>query len=348
MGAKKRRKKLNQNQLNKKIDADFKRKYTYIIPRENAIAFIPPIQNPLNRMFSHDAPLVKVDAEGRFSVEGNLGKLKVYYVPKEQHQQVIQLLHAAGIPESLHPDLTWAFLNMAFASCMATYSTNFQSEFDKNQTELFLSMGLLEAFANETKLLRGITFEYRDRLDGNDKAGRPNYGPLKSKKLKGHVAVQMVEKVLQHYQSIKDFHIFQSLYENHKTYGKADMFMGHKNAEKQSQSFYASSIFNYLRQHLFNGALAFFDDPKKYQAEINRLKALYPRKKLYLLIGQLMKLSGLLTIKERHEEEDIIETIEKKLTPLSKANKKHLQAIQENNRDPQNGMIEVTPFHELF
>jgi len=342
------RTKLNQRQLEKKIDSDLNRRYVYIIPRDGTVPFVPPVENSMNRFFGHDAPLVKVDAEGRFSVDGEMGKLKIFYVPEKQYQQVHQILKDAKIPEHLHQDLVWAFLNMAFAGCMATYSTNFNTEFERLQSELFQTIDLLEAFASEKKLLRGMRLEWRDRLEGKDQAGRPNFGPMKSKTIKGHHAVQMVEKVLKEYKALKDYHIFQTMYDMRKEKGKTDMFFGHKNAEKHSQSHYAWAVFNYFRQHLFSSAFEYLEDPEKYEEEVAQLKALYPRKQLYLCIGRLMILARLLSVQPDQDDEDIIEIIEKKLAPYSQASKKRVKSISENNRMRTDGMKEVIFFPDLF
>lgn len=340
--------KLNKNQIQKKIDDDFKRKWAYIIPREGAVEFVPPAEHHLNRMLGHSKPSVKVDAEGKFSQQGEFGDLKFYYMPASKHKEASALLKEFKMPENTHQDLMWAFLNMVFASCEATFSTNFFEELRWKQAEMRDALDMLEEFAQSKLLLRGIILEYRERLEGKDARGVPNFGVMKSRKFKGHIAAQFIEKVLQNYKAIKEYEIAKSSYDHHKQYGESDMFFGHKNAEKQSQSYYCSVIFDYLRQHLFSSAFQFYGDKPKYEVEIKRLKKIYSRRKMFLFIGKLMMAAGLLKMKATAIDDDIIENIEKKLTPKLQANKKHLQGIHEKNKNSKDGWVEIAPFHEFF
>jgi hypothetical protein len=342
------RKKLNQKEIEKKINDDTIRKFSFIIPRNGTVEFRPPEENHLNRMLGHNKPYVKVNQDGKFSQDGEGGHLMFYYIPESEYKKVNALLTAFLIPEPIHHDLTWVYLNMVFASCEVTYSAHFHEQYERNQKELFEAIELLEAFASDKILLRGITFEYKDKLNDGGKNKLTEYGPLKGKKMKCHVAVQFIEKVLQNYKSSKDFETAQSIHDLRKKYGKPDMFFGHKNFEKQSQSYYSSVIFDYLRQHLFSGLFDLLHNPHEYNKEVARLKKLYSRRKMFLFIGKLMILSGLLLLKEDSLEDDIIENIEKKLTPKLRSNKKTQHDIDEHNRNPDDGMLRVQLFHELF
>ncbi|WP_121355799.1 hypothetical protein [Flavisolibacter nicotianae] len=342
------RKKLNQREIQKKIDEDTIRKFSFIVPRKGTIEFQPPKETYLNKSIGHDRPFVKVDSDGRFSPEGEGGHLAYYYIPQKEHDKIHELFKEFVIPESMHHDLIWVYLNMVFAACEATFSTNFYEQSERNQKELFDALELLEAFATGKILLRGISFEFKEKIRDGDRNLAPEYGILKSRKIKGHVAAQFIEKVLQNYKASSGYETAQSMYDHRKQYGKPDMFFGHKNAEKQSQGYYASIMFDYLRQQLFNGLFDLLNLPEKYEKEYTRLQKMYSRRKRFLFIGKLMMLSGLLIMKEESLDEDVIENIEKKLTPKMRSNKKTQKEIEEHNSNPEDGMLRVQLFHELF
>jgi hypothetical protein len=153
---------------------------------------------------------------------------------------------------------------------------------------------------------------------------------------------------LQGYQNAKDYPVFESIYDARKNYGKADIFMGYKNHEKHHQSFYSSSLFNYLRNGLFSDLFDLLSDQKRYTEELKRLKKLYSRRKMFLFIGKLMELSSFLLMKPGAIDDDIIENIEKKLTSKLRSEKRKQQQIKEHNEKPVDGMIEVQMFDELF
>lgn len=341
------RKKLNQVEINKKIDADFLRKYSYFIPDDNSVHFVAPEENHLNRMLGHSKPHVKIDTEGKFSGDGELGQLRHYYIPKQEHQKVLQLLEEFKMPKKMHSDLIWAYLNMFISACEATFHNNFHSEHEKSQKELFETLDFLNSLADKKTGLISISLEYSDRLLPTAKSTR-NLGPSKNKRIKGTAAISLLEKVLQSYQNAKDYPVFDSIYDARKKYGKADLFMGYKNHEKHHQSFYSSSLFNYLRNGLFTDLFDLLSDEKKYTEEVKRLKKLYSRRKMFLFIGKLMELSSLLSMKPGAIDDDIIENIEKKLTPRLRSEKRKQQQIIEHNKNPVDGMIEIQKFEELF
>lgn len=190
--------------------------------------------------------------------------------------------------------------------------------------------------------------EYKHRLGRRDERGWLNLGPIKSKKLKGHVAVQFIEEVLQNYKEAKRYSNAQRTHEHRQKYGKPDMFFGHKNSAKHSQSFYSGVIFDYLRQHLFSGLFDLLSDQEKYKVEQTRLHKKFSRRKMFLFIGKLMILSGLLEVKEDTFDDDIIETIEKKLRPKLRSDKRKKQEIEDHNKNPTDCTIRVQLFHELF
>ena len=229
-----RKKKLNKVEIEKKIDADFRKRHTHIIPNDNAIEFKLPEKGSLNRMLLHSLPTASVTPEGRVSTDGTFGEIQYYYFPKIKYNAINALFKKFSIPDDIHDDFRAAYLSMFFAHCTAFYSTNHHEEYERNQKELFACLDFLEnSFANKIHI-SGISFEFQDRLEGRDAKGHMNLGKVKSRKFKDYVAVQFLERILQNYKAAESYDTMQSMYDHRKKYGKSDMFFGHKNAEKHS------------------------------------------------------------------------------------------------------------------
>ncbi|MFT3932801.1 MAG: hypothetical protein QM726_04220 [Chitinophagaceae bacterium] len=207
---------------------------------------------------------------------------------------------------------------------------------------------LLELFADEKLHLKSMTLEYNTVKGPRLKSGAMDLGPLQSKKIKQYVSVQFLESVLQLFKTVDKYDTLRYFFDLGNQNGKADPFMGHKNAEKQSQSYYASVLFDYLRNHLFTSAFHLLEKPDEYDKEVARLHKLYSRRRMFLFIGKLMRLSQLLPTDQDDLDDDIIEVIEKKLTPKLKAEKKRRKAIEEHNKNPKDCMVQVQIFDQLF
>ena len=179
--ANQRKKKLNKIEIEKRLNDDIRKRYTHIIPRENAIEFLLPETGGLNNMLFHSMPLVDVDQQGKLSSDGELGELKYYYIPQNNFSNVTSLFTKYSIPEGMHQDLIGTYLSMFFAHCSAFHTTNFNEEYERNQKELFAALDFLESSFNEKVLIRGISFEFQDRLGGRNAKGHLNLGKMKSK-----------------------------------------------------------------------------------------------------------------------------------------------------------------------
>lgn len=252
-----------------------------------------------------------------------------------------------SMPVEIRDDLTTAFLSMVFASCGITHRSNFYEEYTWKMKEVEKTFDLLEQFGQDDLILHAVTIEYKEKLNNHTQT-KPSYGRPKFTKIKGHIAVQFIEKVLQNFKQIRGIDTYERMHQSQKTYGPVDPFMGHKNAEKQSQSYYASVILEYLRPKLFNPLFELLSNPLSYKKEETKLRRKYSRRKLSLFIGKLMILSGLLKLNDDTFDEVIIDNLEKKLYPKFKSEKKRLSEIEENNKIAKDGRIEIIQFDKLF
>lgn len=332
--------------INRQIKDGALKKYSYLIKKAGAVEFVPQ-KNSLNHFLFHNMPMVKVDSEGKFSQTGQLGTPKVFYVSKKAHAGLIELFEEHFIPNSLHNSMIAAFLNMNFAAADAMYITKFHGEFNQKITEASILLDLLEEFSQDKLLLKSVDLVVERQTERHSPTS-PSYGKSQTVKFNGHVATQIIEKVLGNYKNVADYSIFSKLPEFNSPENKAEPFMGHKNAAKQSQSYYCWAIMDYLNKTLFNSAFSLYENQPLFEKELKRLRRLYSKNQLMLFIGQLMIRASLLKLKEGYENKDIIDNIKKKLTPHFKAKKEELENIKKSNASRIDGMIQVIPIDLLF
>ena len=344
---KKIRVRLNQNDIEKKIQADTVRKFSYLIERKDSIEFILPPQNSLNHFLLHDQPLINVSEDGRLSKDGELGSPKHFYIPKSESESLRSLYKEFSMPVEIHDDLTTVFLSMVFASCTVTHTSNFHEEYTWKMKEFEKTFALLEQFEQDNLLLHAVTIEYKEKLSDHTRV-KPSYVRPKFTKIKGHIAVQFLENILHNFKKIERISAYEGMLQSQKALVPFNPFMGHKNAEKQSQNYYASVILDYLRPKLFNPLFDLLSNPPEYQKLETKLRRIYSRRKLSLFIGKLMILSGLLKLKDDSNDEAIIDNLEKKLYPKFTSEKRRLSKIVENNKIVKDGRIEIIPFDKLF
>lgn len=333
--------------IKRQIKAGTIKKFSYLLKKTGTIEFALPQQNSLNHFLFHNIPLVKVDEEGKFSKNGKLGSPQVYYIPKTEYAELIELFKEYHIPDNLHNSLVVAYLNMSFAAADATYTTQFHGEYKQKMKEASALLELLEDFSQDKISLKNIEFEIQKQTEKNG-ITQSTYGSSKTIKMSGHIAMQMIEKILGNYKNAKEYSIFSTIQEISKPENETDSFMGHKNAEKQSQSYYCWAITDYLNKNLFNSAFLLYENQPAFQKELKRLRLLYSKNKLMLFIGKMMIATGLLKLKGEYEKEDIIDNIKKKLTPYFRQKRQTLAEIKKHNTNPADGMIQVIPVDLLF
>ena len=236
---------------------------------------------------------------------------------------------------------------MGFAACESTSTTKFYEDYNLLMKEIVTLFELLEQFSADKLLIENITLDIKEQLP-NHTSINPAYGNPKTIKLKGHVATQLIEKILANYKNIEGYKIYLAMYKSEKNENKLSPFMGHRNAEKESQSYYSRAIIEYLNKTLFNSAFSFYEDSIRFQKEISILRKRYSKRRLLLFIGTLMISSNLLKLKEGFTDVEIIDNVKKKLTPHFNAKKERLAEIRQKNKILKDGMIEVIPVDLLF
>lgn len=337
-----------QSQLarEKRIADDLFKRNTHLIQRQGSIEFVVPEENHLNRMLFHNMATGNVSPEGKLLKDGVPGKIRFYFIPKNKYNEIEKLFKKFSIPEDLRADLFGVYINMFFAHCTANYTGNSFEQFDKSINEICDVFSFFKTILNNDSKLIDLTFQYEDKTADIKKKGQEKF-KLKSKRYSSKLAVGFIEDVIKTYQQQEIYEVLNKMCLPNIKEEKLNHFSGHKNMAKHLQSYYSTTIFDYLRNRLYNSGLDFYGT-SEFEREIKKLKNKYPRNKLYEFIGKLMQISELLPVKGDNLDNNIIDIIKKKLSLKLQSEKKQLQAINEHNANSKDGTIQITPFHLLF
>jgi len=287
------------------------KKISYLIERKNTHEFTPPLETSWNRFLANHKPLEKVDSTGKLDMTGKLGKVSRFFVPNAEMKRIKLLFQEFHIPENLHEDLTWSYLNMAFAGADAPASDEFSSSLDHNLDKLYETLEFLKALSEDRIKISYVHIDVAKT--GASENSRP--GEKYTLKMQGPLDTGFIEDVLKLYPQIEAYKSLNAFHEIQKQHGKQDRFMGHKNSQKQAQAYYAWAIFDFLKKNVFNSLSALVNDMPKLKLETERLKKLHSDRQLYWFIGRLMQLSGLLPADEDYPKDSLIDLIKKKIGP---------------------------------
>lgn len=329
------------------IDADLDKRRFLLINAPGKIEFILPASNYLNGRLFHNLPTANVNESGKIQTGGQMGQIKYFYIPSEKHKTLYKLFDQFKIPEELRADLTGAYINMSFAKWTASYFTQSERNFKENENNLSEALLFLSELVKRKINITAITLEYQDILPDPNDSSKSIFGDKEKKKFEGTMSVGLLEESLKLYENVELFDMFKLFAESSKSSSRLDSFMGHKNAEKHSQNYYCSAIFEYLRKTLFKYLFNFLETPEIYQKEVRTAKRKYSQRQLFWFIGELMILSELVDTPDAVED-DIVDYIKKKLTPEIKARKERITNIEERNRNSTDGTYEVIQFDDLF
>jgi hypothetical protein len=287
------------------------KKLSYLVERKNTEEFNPPPETVWNRFLANHKPLQKVDSTGKVDMNGNIGKITRYFVPSGELRKVKSLLTQFKMPDHIQTDLIWSYLNMALAGSDADATDQEYSTLDGNIEKLHQVLDFLKELADQQIKITYIQID----ATGAGKKKHPATGEKRSIRMTGPLDIGFMEDLLALYPKVEAFASINAFHEVEKEHGKSDHHMGHKNARKNAQSYYAGMIFTYLRNTLFEELGGLTSDMPTLKAETERLKKRYPDRQLYLFIGRLMHLSELLPLPEDYLDDSLIDLIKKKIGP---------------------------------
>jgi hypothetical protein len=299
------------------IKNDLNKRGSHLVQQPDSFEFFLPQETNLNRPLFHNSPTGNVDENGKISKDGKFGIVRYYYIPKIKHTSLVKLFQQFKIPENLYDDLIGAYLNMFFAKWTSSYSTEFEHNFHNEQNNLSDALIFLSELAQGKINITKISMEYLNvTLDSADPI-KLNNSDKKKKGFQGTMPVSIFEEALKLYESVHNYNMFKLFSESSKDRSKLETFMGHKNAEKQSQSYYSFAIFEYLTKTLFSGAADLY-----FNCKLNEYKALvrkHSKRQRYLFIGKLIVLSEL---DEEKDDELLIDSVLKRVRPYRSESRK--------------------------
>ncbi len=340
------------SQIQKKHTSDLLSKWEYIIESEKSKEFVILPETKWKKMLTLISPIAKVDSNGRFSPDGKMGSLTTYYIPNNQFSAIKACLEEFDIPEGFHDDLIWVFLNMVFAASEVSSETKYKSKVHSNHKAWITAFGIFENLANEKYILKELVLEYEvgndiSSLDGRTEASKNMITRFKEKNV-----LELFIRMIQHYKTSEPYELSKIGFDFVTEVGIERLFDGYKNVEKKWQSFFSVVVYHYLSLQINNSKLDFTTGSIIDTISDNDRKPGLSNRRIYLLIGKLMLLSGLMDTKEKTKrdnslDEDLIEQIEKKIQSEIKFKKEH-QVYRNHLLNQGIVSLNVPPFYLHF
>ena len=313
----------------KAIHADTMKKISYLIEGKDTEEFSAPEETAWNRMLGHNRPLEKVDGTGKFDLSGNLGPVRRFFIAKGELVRLHQIFEQFHIPESLHPELTWCYLNMVFAATDAFRGEQFEVRLDKSLQKLYEALDIIKWLSEGVIKIESLTISYCEA------SGGVATKPIKSHtcKMIGPLDTGFMEDTLKLFRQVDSYDVLHKFHtiEREKPPGKLGRNMGHKNALKQSQSYYATVLYDFLLKNVFQSLRPLTGDLPRLQEETVKLKKIYSDRQLVHFIGLLMLEAGLLPRSDDQDEGALIDLMKKKLAGLLAARVERRRQISGKN-----------------
>lgn len=340
------------SQIQKKLTSDLLSKWEYIIESEKSKEFVIPPETKWNKMLTLISPIAKVDSYGRFSPDGKMGSLTTYFIPIDQFSAVKACLEEFDIADEFHDDLIWVFLNMVFAASEASAETNFKHEVYTNHNSWINAFGILDSLADEKYSLKELALEYEAESNNSSKRGSADSIKSKIIRFKEKNVLELFIKMIQHYKTSDAYELAKISFDFVTEVGVHPPFEGYKNVAKKWQSYFSVVIYYYLAFQGNESKLGVIEGWINENLSDSNSKIGLSNRKIYLLIGKLMLLSGLISVKEKtirnnSLDEALIDTVGKKIQPEIKS-KKETKSYKNPLLNPGIISLQVPPFYLHF
>lgn len=315
----------------KAIHADIMKKISYLVEGKNTLEFTPPNETSWNRMLGHNRPFEKIDETGKFDLSGDLGGVRRFFIKKSELEKLDRVFERFHMPEHLRTELIWCYLNMVFASTDAVRGEQFQVRLETSLERLHTALDLLELLYDGKIKIESLIVNY------SDTAGGVTNKPPKfhSCKMIGPLDTGFLEDALKLFRQVDSYEVLHKfrIIEKEKAPSKLGRNMGHKNALKQSQSYYATILYDFLLKNVFQSLREHTHDVARLTVETEKLKKIYSDRQLVHFVGMLMSEAGLLPKSEDQDETALIDLMKKKLTgPLAARAERRRQFVGKNKR----------------
>jgi len=249
-----------------------------------------------------------------------------FEIPLEQYKSISILFEGLEINPSLQPILLMAFISMTYAAIQAPKFKYFKNLFQNLLSEAMLFMKFLEELKDNKKKLTGLHFNYSDNEDANKNYHNPKEDSIS---FKGHIAANFLQLALKNFKETKDEHglkmydIISSINEAEKKGVELQDPFFFK-SQKELCKYYVFGLVHFLLRYHVNdediNSVKPFPSPNEWSL-LEQRKKKNTNRELYLFVGRLVELSGLIKNKKptrkdgliitEYDDENLVDLIEK-------------------------------------
>lgn len=278
----KKLKKKNQNDIEKELEESHLSYSEYNTPGINKVGLIV-----CKKCFKDDLFLEMHSIFSELPIDDGF---VVFYISKDENISLEDLFIDFNIPSNLWISLKLAWLNMVFSRLLALRKDIIGSTNKKAMTDLFKAYDFFQEIAKG--IIKVESFSIKHSIPVASGA----HGKLKnSKQFKGYLSSDLLLKVLKDFfESEKNMGI-KMMYELNRNadWTNLDKRGSKKNNKSQSITHYTKALKKFLKAELFSCDLHPIDQLDEYMLFLEKQKKLFPGRRIDMLIGRMMVLSGL-------------------------------------------------------
>lgn len=243
-----------------------------------------------------------------------------YFIKIDKNNSLKELFNTLKLKEELKPILLMAFASMCIAAANAPKLEWFLKQFNQQKDGVMSLLDMLSDLKSNKKKLCSVHFKYHDVIDNN--TGK-NHLPFT---ISGPLPAEFIQGVLSLYEQSPQY----SLYKNIKDYGAK----GQKQtptellkSKNKKVDYYTQGLMLFLLKFHINGVnisdAESYSDPFSQWPELSgKVLKKFKIESLYLFVGRMLELSGLIEFKPSKEtayikgltieDEHLIERIRKR------------------------------------
>ncbi len=248
-------------------------------------------------------------------------------IPPEKLKKLLILFESLNIRDLLKPIITWCFMSMYFASLSASKAIFLSKWLKENHSECFDLLDFLQNLKENKKLIQSVQFKYVDDIQDNSPLSPQKKKITKS--FKSPIAAIFIQAALQSFDKASSYdtnwyELFNLLKVRKENGNEYEPYLLKRRSDKAN--YYLFGLIYLLLKYHVKEENNPFSDNQPVVAEwpiIEEHEKKYSNRDLYLFVGKLLELSGLIELtktknKDKYydvedEEELIIDLIEKRM-----------------------------------
>jgi|GEM_PF-4686274 hypothetical protein len=223
-----------------------------------------------------------------------------YYIPKQLHASLISLFQGLNLKEELQPILLMAFASMATAAANAPKFELFLKQTKQQKNDVMSLLGMLDDLKLNKKKICSIHFKYHDIINGNSSK---KHSPFT---ISGALPADFFQSILAFYEQTPLYGMYKNIKDFESSGKNFDPPQSLKSKNKKSDYYAQGLMLFLLKFHIKGISIANtepFDDPRLRWPDFSadELKK-FKIEDLYLFVGKMLELSGLIEYKPKKEE----------------------------------------------